>query len=150
MSINPCDPPPPTYTHPCLIKPTLAQTEATHNATHHCFPFHCAHHTPMSCDYTHAGWLTQYVDAGDVSCRWQGKPYWVQQGQEVLTRSPAVTPAPVPPEAAMARTAVSPTVNTRDCPAFKVAATLSVATEAFCTHAKAVDGLVGERRKRGK
>lgn len=104
----------------------------------------------MSCDYTHAGWLTQNADAGDVSHRWQGKPHWAQQGQEVLTRSPAVTAAPVPPEAAMARTAVSPTVNTRDCPAFKVAATLSVATEAFCTHAKAIDGLTGERRKRVK
>jgi hypothetical protein len=31
-----------------------------------------------------------------------------------LTRSPAVTPAPVPPEAAMAKTAVRPTVSTRD------------------------------------
>ena len=57
-----------------------------------------------------------------------------QNGQEQQpTRSPAVTPAPVPPEAAIASTAVSPSVNTTDCPAFKVADTLSVATDAFCT-----------------
>jgi len=50
----------------------------------------------------------------------------------LLTRSPAVTPAPVPPEAAMAKTAVRPTVRTRDWPAFRVADTRSVATDAFC------------------
>lgn len=56
-----------------------------------------------------------------------------KNGQEQQpTRSPAVTPAPVPPEAAIASTVVSPSVNTTDCPAFKVADTLSVATDAFC------------------
>ena len=43
-----------------------------------------------------------------------------------------MTPAPVPPEAAMAKTAVRPTVSTRDWPAFRVADTRSVATDAFC------------------
>lgn len=56
-----------------------------------------------------------------------------KNGQERQpTKSPAVTPAPVPPEAAIASTVVSPRVNTTDCPAFKVADTLSVATEALC------------------
>lgn len=49
-----------------------------------------------------------------------------------LTKSPGVTGAPVAPLAATASTAVNPTVSKTDCPAFNVAETLSVATDAFC------------------
>ena len=64
-----------------------------------------------------------------------GNEHGAKRKEEERTRSPAVTPAPVPPDAAMASTAVKPTVSTTDWPAFRVADTRSVATDAFCTHA---------------